>query len=259
MHTDAERQLDPQLSEGAVAALRAIAEISTVPSPDLTNPAVAEFCDQFMLDVSSIDDTQRAAFFAATADQAFAVTQQIYVHDMVPRLRSVLAAIADVELPVAAEAVPVTDLWPRLESFMAAVARLNALDAPLTEMVRLRGARLHDCAVCKSRRSRDAIDAGATEADFSALDDWPSSNLSDRTKAALGLVDAMVFTPREVPGSARDSARLHLTDDEIVEVLLDVVRNAANKIAVALGADAATVTEGVELFTTDSDGNVVVA
>jgi hypothetical protein len=37
-----------------------------------------------------------------------------------------------------------------------------------------------------------------------------------------------------------------------------VARNAANKIAVALGADAAAVTDGVELFTTDTDGNLTV-
>ena len=38
------------------------------------------------------------------------------------------------------------------------------------------------------------------------------------------------------------------------EVVLDVIRNATNKIAVALGADDPEVTEGVQLFTTDADG-----
>ena len=37
-----------------------------------------------------------------------------------------------------------------------------------------------------------------------------------------------------------------------------MARNAANKIAVALGADAAAVTDGVELFSTDADGNLTV-
>ena len=48
--------------------------------------------------------------------------------------------------------------------------------------------------------------------------------------------------------------REHLTDAQAVEVVLDVVRNAANKIAVALGADEPEVTEGVQLFVTDADG-----
>lgn len=210
------------------------------------------------MDVAALDDGQRSAFLAATGAHAFTVTQQIYVHDMLPRLRAVLGAVSGVELlPDPPE--DATDPWPRIEAFMAAVARLDVLDAPLAEMVRLRGARLHDCAVCKSRRSLDAIEAGATEEQFTALDDWRQSTLPERTKAALALVDAMVLTPDDVPGSTCEAARRHLSQEEIVEVLLDVVRNAANKIAVALAADAATVTEGVELFTTDVDGNVVVS
>ena len=245
-----------RISAAAEAALGSFATIAATPPPDLTHPAVAEFVDQFTFDVASLDDAQRSAFFAATGDQAFAVTQQIYVHDMVPRLRGVLSAVTGRDLPAATPAD--VDLWSQLEAFMSAVARLDALDPALTEIVRLRGARLHDCAVCKSRRSRDALAAGATEADFMALDHWPTSKLPKDAKAALGLVDAMLVTPDEVPAAVVDAARGLLSPDQIVEVLLDVTRNAANKIAVALGADAAQVTEGLELFTTDDAGNVIV-
>ncbi len=37
-------------------------------------------------------------------------------------------------------------------------------------------------------------------------------------------------------------------------MVLDVVRNAANKIAVAVGADVPEVTDGTQLFVTDADG-----
>ena len=47
------------------------------------------------------------------------------------------------------------------------------------------------------------------------------------------------------------------TAAEIVEVVLDVARNAANKIAVAFAADAPTVTEGVELYDIDERGDVI--
>ena len=50
------------------------------------------------------------------------------------------------------------------------------------------------------------------------------------------------------------AVRAHLTDDQAIEVVLEVVRNSTNKIAVALGADAPEVTEGVQLFATDADG-----
>ena len=39
--------------------------------------------------------------------------------------------------------------------------------------------------------------------------------------------------------------------------MLDVVRNAANKIAVALGGDAPEVTEGIQYYDLDARGDVV--
>lgn len=232
-------------------------QIAGIPAPTTADPAVAEFAEQFSLDVSSIDATQRAAFFAATGDQAFAVVQKIYAADLVPRVRSVLDAVLGSSSWPSAERYE-QDSWALLESFMTAVARLRHLDVTTTELVRLRGARLHDCAVCRSRRSQDAIDAGADDALFAAVDDWADSTLPEPTKAALGLVDALIWTPYDVPDAAVTAARAHLSEAEVVEVVVDVMRNAANKIAVALGADAATVTEGVELFTTDADGNLSV-
>jgi AhpD family alkylhydroperoxidase len=228
--------------------------LAAVPAPDLGHDAVAEFAEQLALDVASMDEVQRNAFLAAVGDQAFAVVQRIYLRDFVPRVRRVLDEVfgpSDIEL--VEMPAPVDDAWPLLEDFMVAVARLRSLDATTTELVRLRGARLHDCAVCKSRRSQDAINAGATSSEFAAVDEWENSDLPAATKAALALTDAMVLGT-VVPGDVRD----HLTDEQIVEAVLDVMRNAANKIAVALGADAATVTDGVELFTTDADGNLAV-
>lgn len=244
------------LQTHAASVVETFDRIARLPAPDLTTAAVAEFAEQFALDVSSIDDVQRAAFFEATGDQAFAVVQRIYAADFVPRVRSVLDAVFGVsDWP--ADPPYAGDSWSLLEAFMVDVARLHVLDPTTTELVRLRGARLHDCAVCKSRRSQDAIDAGADEALFAAVDSWQTSNLVGSAKAALALTDALIWTPYDVPATATEVAH-SLTPDQVVEVVLDVMRNAANKIAVALGADAATVTEGVELFTTDTEGNLEV-
>ncbi|MCW2784605.1 MAG: Uncharacterized protein JWP74_1122 [Marmoricola sp.] len=245
------------LEDAAPSVVDVLDRVAALPAPDLSDPAIREFADQFALDVSSIDAAQRAAFFAATEDQAFAVVQRIYAADFAPRVRSVLDAVFGVgtwpDLP------PYDgDSWALLEEFMVAVARLHALDATTTELVRLRGARLHDCAVCKSRRSQDAIDAGADETDFAAVDRWPASDLPAGAKAALAVTDALIWTPYRVPAATVSGALEHLRPAQVVEVVLDVMRNAANKIAVALGADAATVTEGVELFTTDADGTLAV-
>lgn len=230
--------------------------IAGIPGP-ATDCATAEFADQFRLDVSAVDAAQRAAFFAAHGDQAFAVVQQIYAADLVPRVRAVL----DVVFGTSAWPTPDPyegDSWALLESFMTAVARMHSVDVTVTELVRLRGARLHDCAVCKSRRSLEAIAHGADDSAFRAVDDWQNSDLPDITKAALALTDAVIVTPEAVPPGTVDAVRAHLSRPQTVEIILDVMRNAANKIAVALGADAATVTEGVELFSTDADGNLTV-
>ena len=61
-----------------------------------------------------------------------------------------------------------------------------------------------------------------------------------------------------MPEATLAAVRRELAAHEVVEVVLDVVRNAANKIAVALGADAPEVTEGVQWFRTDHDGQVLV-
>ena len=100
--------------------------------------------------------------------------------------------------------------------------------------------------------------AGAGDAEFAAVDDYAASDLPESTKAALALVDAMIWTPDRDPRRVVARVREHLSDAQAVEVVLDVARNAANKIAVALRADAPEVTEGVQLFTTDADGTLTV-
>ena len=53
--------------------------------------------------------------------------------------------------------------------------------------------------------------------------------------------------------------RDHFSEDVAFELTLDVMRNACNKIMVALGADKRRVSEGTELFRIDVDGQTVVA
>ena len=65
----------------------------------------------------------------------------------------------------------------------------------------------------------------------------------------------MIWTPEAVPDAVSGGPPAPHAGAG-VEVVLDVARNAANKIAVALGADAAHVSEGVELFRTDLDGDL---
>jgi len=237
------------LQRHAPEAAKLLDTVAGLPRPDLGDPDVRIFAEQFRVDVSMLGHDLRAAFLAATGSAAFDVTQLIWVHDQVPRLQATLdAAYGNSDW-----AVERTDTasWPAIEELMRAVARLDALDPVTTELVRLRGARQHNCQLCRSRRSRDAIDAGADDGTFAAVDSHDTSDLPARAKAALALTDSIIWTPGHLP--ALDP----LTETEVVEVALDVMRNAANKIAVALGADAPTVIDGVELFRTNADGELV--
>jgi AhpD family alkylhydroperoxidase len=221
----------------------------------LRSPGVVAFADQFRLDVTGIDEQLRARFADATGERQLDVAQMVWVGDAAIRLSAVLDALfGQSTWPVVPRRVPIANVWALVESFMAAVAHLHALDPTTTELIRLRGARQHQCRICMSRRSAAAIEQGADESTFTAIDHHADSDLSPIAKAALPLVDAMIWTPTAIPEDVVTAVRTHLTDEEAIEVVLDVVRNSANKIAVALGADAPEVTEGVQLFVTDADG-----
>jgi len=221
----------------------------------LDSPAVAAFADQFRLDVTGIDEQLRAGFADATGERQFEVAQMVWVTDAAARLAAAMDGLFGPSTwPVVPRRVPVASVWAKIESFMAAVAHLHSLDPTTTELVRLRGARHHECRICKSRRSVAAIEQGADESTFAAVDDYENSDLPEPAKAALALVDAVIWTPTAVPDEVVAAVRAHLTDGQAVEVVLEVVRNSTNKIAVALGADAPEVIEGVQLFVTDADG-----
>ncbi len=220
----------------------------------LESPAVRAFAEQFSADVSSIDDDLLKTFTEATGEHRHAVVQMIWISDMAPRLDGALDRLFGPSEWPTSRRIPVRDIWGVIEEYMRAVARHAALDPVTSELVRLRGARQHNCRLCQSRRAAAAISAGADEATFSAVDHYEQSDLSEATKAALALTDAIIWTPTAIPDDVVARVREHLTDEQAIEVVLDVIRNATNKIAVALRADEPEVTEGVQLFVTDADG-----
>jgi alkylhydroperoxidase family enzyme len=242
----------------AARAFDAVHAARTALDIDLEDPAVELFADQFGVDVSLVDDDLRRRFLAATGPTAFEVAQAVYVDDYWPRAGIAIGAVLGSSTFVVPAPSEPRELWPLVEDFMREVARLDALDPVLTELVRLRGARQHGCRLCTSRRSVAALEAGADETVFAAVDHHAESDLPAATKAALALTDAVLWSPYLISPQVAADAAEHLAPEQVVELVLDVTRNAANKIAVALGADAATVTDGVELFATDADGNLTI-
>ena len=255
-----ERDTDPALV--ALVRERVAALLLLGPSPSQpTTPrdrAVADFVDQFVIDVSGIDDTLRGPLFEQLGDDAMGFVQALYVIDLGIRRREVLArlgtAVPDVgDVTVAADA----QLWPALLQYMRTVARMKALDPVTSEFVRLRGAAAHDCRICKSRLSVQAVEAfGSSDAFNSVVASHPTE-LSDRHAVALAFVDAIITQPTELDTAMVAKLRTHFSPIELHEMLHDVVRNSSNKFAVAVGGDAAVVDEGFEYYDIDADGDVV--
>ena len=250
--------LDPvRVAVASALAHRAELDRSPVSHTDGGDPRVAAcvaFAEQFVVDVSGTTDEQRGALGAALGADTFTFVQALYVVDVFQRGRIALERLFD--SPFGPAPRPVAgDLWAELEEFMRVVALGTALDPVTTELVRLRGARAHDCRICQSRLSLRAVEAAGGEDLFAA--DADDGALDERQRAALALADAVIWQPTELDAALARRVRSALSDAEVVEVVLDLVRNATNKIAVSLGGDEAVVTEGVEYYDVDAGGEVV--
>jgi alkylhydroperoxidase family enzyme len=226
--------------------------------------AVADFAEQFSIDVSMIGDGQRKRLWSALGDNTFGVVVQMYVADFVPRVRAGLEALgfgqpylgwADGRI-VWDHTADSSDAV--FNGFLPSVARLRDLDALTSEVVRLRGATQHNCRLCKSLRETTALDAGGSEALYGDIEHFETSEaLTDRQKAALRYADALIWSPSRIGRGVADGIRACFSDVEAVELTFDVMRNASNKIAVALGGDAPRVQNGTEQYLLDVDGQTV--
>jgi alkylhydroperoxidase family enzyme len=252
-----DRGLTALVRQTCAAALRLPALPTDGPAAD--DPVVAEFAEQFATDVSVLSDAQRSALSKSVGAKTFGVVAQTFIADFVPRVQAGLSALG---LPP----VPDPDAWDHdgepvdllLNGFAPMVGARRALDPVVTEVVRLRGAVQHNCRLCKSLREGAALDAGGTESMYSDIERYEESTLLDaRQKAALRFVDALIWTPSAIPAGAAAGVREHFTDEEALELTLDVMRNATNKIAVALAADAPRVPEGTERYLLGVDGQPV--
>jgi alkylhydroperoxidase family enzyme len=223
------------------------------------DPVVADFAEQFAVDVSSLSAEQRSALTAALRAKTFGVVALTFVADYVPRVKAGLAALG---LPP----IPDPDAWDHdgepvellLNGFAPMVGARRALDAVTTEVVRLRGAVQHNCRLCKSLREGAALDAGGSEALYEDIERYETSVLFDeRQKAALRYVDALIWAPSRIGADVASGVRAHFDEPEALELTLDVMRNATNKIAVALAADTPRVDVGTERYLLGVDGQPV--
>jgi alkylhydroperoxidase family enzyme len=243
-------------------ALPAEVEVSGAGSD--AEAVIADFAEQFSIDVSTIGGEQRSKLWKVLGDSTFSTVVQMYIADFVPRVRAGLQALGVggeylgwTVAPVAWDhATDPSDIV--FNEFLPTVARQRELDALTAEVVRLRGATQHNCRLCKSLRETTALEAGGSETLYDDSEKFEASaQLTERHKSALRYVDALIWSPGRIGDGVADGVRAHFSDAEAVELTLDVMRNASNKVAVALGGDAPRVEQGTERYLLDVDGQTV--
>ena len=221
-------------------------------------PTAFRFAEQFSCDVSGIDDALRGEIIGALGTAVGTYVQGLYVLDFLPRVRAALDAFFGTSSwPGPGDATFDGDLWAAMDVLIRSVPQLTALDPVTSELVRLRGARQHQCRICQSIRSRPALLAGANDDVFAAVDTYESSDLPVSQRAALAFTDGMIWTPGRMELTTYDAVSAHFAPEARVELILDITRNALNKVAVAMKADDPHVTEGYEIYDIEPNGDLV--
>ncbi|HEY1466993.1 MAG TPA: hypothetical protein VGF11_08050, partial [Acidimicrobiales bacterium] len=241
-----------------------LADWPTSPLFSETERVALSFTERFVIDVAGIADADRAALFAQLPpEQVGGFVIGLYAFDYERRTELAIGRLFDVREMGPGTADDRGDLGDgpalslQFDELMKTIARLDELDPVTTELVRLRGARQHNCRVCQSTRSVQAISGGADESMFDKVDWYETTDLSERHKVALRLTDAVITQPTEIMPELVTQVRRYFEPAEVVEIVFDISRNSAQKVAVALAADQAHVTEGVEYYDLDADGEVL--
>jgi len=222
-----------------------------------TDAIALEFSEQVAFDVASLQAEQRNALFNQLGAAALPFTQAIYIADMLPRARYALDAMFGTSGAARGAAPAEGDLGHLINELIRVVPALQGIDPVTTELVRLLGARRHQCRVCLSVRSHSAMVAGADDAMFDSVEAYATSEFSSAQKVALAFAEAMIASPAALQGEPVTRLATCFEPAARVELVLDIVRNATNKVAVALGGDAPRVETGYEVYDVRPDGEII--
>ena len=222
---------------------------------DAAGRATLTLAEQFAFAVASTQPDQRGTFIEQLGGDAVAMAQAIFAADLLPRARAALDALFGTsEWPPPED--PEADLGAGIDALIQRIPGLQAIDAVTTELVRLLGARRHACRVCQSVRSWSAMAAGADDALFDAVERYETAEYAPAQKAALAFADGMLSSPARFETETIERVARHFEPAARVELVLDITRNATNKVAVALGGDAPRVEQGYEIYEVKANGEI---
>jgi hypothetical protein len=218
-------------------------------APAVPRSDAVTFAEQMVVDVASMTADVRAAGLAELGAGAPTFVLAVWTEDMTIRADAAWRAMFGEERHPTPTPNP-PDPWLAHKRFLLEVAKLPALDPITSELVRLRGARAHACRLCQSRRNVTAIDRADGPDMFEERD---PTGVSVPQALALQVVDTFVWQPIRWPPSLGEQIMGAFGPAASTELVLDIIRNSANKMAVAFGADVPHVETGVEYY--DIDGS----
>jgi len=125
----------------------------------------------------------------------------------------------------------------RLAGIPIASARSLQLDPVLHECVRLFNANYQGCEYCKNARQAVAVQAGPDEDMVSKLTRFETSDLPERTKAALRITDALASAPQMLTDEIWNGARQHFSELEVVDLVLLSCYTTGSRVAIILGVE----------------------
>ena len=116
------------------------------------------------------------------------------------------------------------------------LVRESGLEAPLLELVRIRGSQMNGCAYCLDMHSKDARAAGETEERLDTLSAWRETDFfTDRERAALEWTESVTdIAHAHVPDATYERVRELFTEAELVNLTMAIVAiNGWNRIAIS--------------------------
>src|SRR4051794_29866289 len=142
---------------------------------------------------------------------------------------------SDPDNPATQIAIPVE--LSRLAGIPVATKSSFQLDPVLHELIRIYNAKVQDCQYCQNARQAVAVQAGLDEDMVSALSNFETSALPERTKAALRITSVVSTNPGLLTDEIWDRAAEFFTEDELVDIVLLSMHTTASKVTITLGLD----------------------
>lgn len=111
-------------------------------------------------------------------------------------------------------------LFKRLVRTLAAFPQSDAIGLDLLELMRLRVARVHECAYCATVRTRAVRDEVATREAAVLADEIDADALTRREYLGVRLVDLLSADPHRITDEDFDELAAAFSEPELVELLL---------------------------------------